>query len=355
MPRPLAPAEPALQEGRARRPAPGASPLRLALAIVALVAVLVGAAGCGSDASSSPDTDATVLLDFTPNAIHAGIYSAVARGYDQAEGVTLHIRVPGASADGARLLSTGRVDFAVLDIHDLALARQRGEDVVGVLALVQHPLAAVEAAPGFATPRALEGQRVGVTGAPSDLAVLRSVVTGAGGDPARVRTTSIGFDAVPALLSGRVAAVTAFWDVEGLALHARQPGTREFRVDAYGAPAYPELILCVTRRTLDDQPNLVRATVMAVRRGYALTQTDPESSLQDEQGRVPGLDAGALRRQLDALSGVLADPAGAFGTLDPARLGAWATWEARFGIVRTPPDPAAAFDDRWANAQLPGG
>lgn len=349
-----APAEGALSERGARHGA-RVRRRRRATHAFAVAAVLVGAAGCGGGASSSPDSDATVLLDFTPNAVHAGLYSAVARGYDQAEGVTLHVRVPGGSADGARLLSTGRVDFAVLDIHDLALARQRGEDVVGVLALVQHPLAAVEASASVGAPPALEGRPVGVSGAPSDLAVLRSVVSGAGGDPARVRTVSVGFNAVPALLGHRVAAVTAFWDVEGLALHDRQPQTREFRVDAYGAPAYPELVLCVSRHVLDDQPNLVRATVMAIRRGYALTLTDPESSLQDELGRVPGLDAGALRRQLDALSGVLADPTGAFGTLDPARLRAWAAWEARFGIVPTPPDPAAAFDARWANAHLAEG
>jgi putative hydroxymethylpyrimidine transport system substrate-binding protein len=40
--------------------------------------------------------------------------------------------------------------------------------------------------------------------------VLRSVVTGDGGDPDEVRTTTIGFEAVKALLAGRVAGATAF-------------------------------------------------------------------------------------------------------------------------------------------------
>ena len=40
-------------------------------------------------------------------------------------------------------LAAGRADMAVVDIHDLGLARAAGRDVVGVGALVQRPLAAV--------------------------------------------------------------------------------------------------------------------------------------------------------------------------------------------------------------------
>src|SRR5439155_26312123 len=112
-------------------------------------------------------------------------------------------------ADAVKLLGAGRTYLAVLDVHDLALARAKGADLVGVLALVQRHLAAVLAQPGVRTPRKLEGRPVGVTGVPSDDAVLRSIVAGAGGDPRRVRTVTSGFNAVPALLARRVAGATA--------------------------------------------------------------------------------------------------------------------------------------------------
>lgn len=60
----------------------------------------------------------------TPNAVHAGIYAALARGYDRAAGVRLRVVAPTASTDSIKLLEAGRVSFAVLDIHDLAIARQ---------------------------------------------------------------------------------------------------------------------------------------------------------------------------------------------------------------------------------------
>ena len=176
------------------------------------------------------------MLDFTPNAVHAGIYEALAHGYDVRAGVRLHVVAPSASTDSIRLLETGRADFAILDIHDLAIARERGQDIVGIMAIEQRPLAAVIAAPAIRTPRELAGRTVGITGVPSDTAVLRSVVAGAGGDPGRVRTITIGFNAVADLLAGRVAAATAFWNDEGVTLRRRRPGFHVFRVDRLRRP-----------------------------------------------------------------------------------------------------------------------
>ncbi|MDQ6915931.1 MAG: ABC transporter substrate-binding protein, partial [Actinomycetota bacterium] len=87
----------------------------MALAVLALAAALA-ASGCGGGRGS--DRRATLLLDFTPNAVHAGIYAAVARGYDRAAGVRLTVREPSASTDSVKLLVAGRTDLAVLDVHD---------------------------------------------------------------------------------------------------------------------------------------------------------------------------------------------------------------------------------------------
>lgn len=313
------------------------------LALLA-AAALLAACGAGSSDGGGKPRDVSLILDFTPNAAHAGIYSAVARHYDTAAGVRLHVHVPGSSTDSVKLLLAGRADFAVLDIHDLALADAQGRQLVGVMALVQRPLAALLAQPGVRRPQNLEGRKVGVTGLPSDDAVLRSIVAGAGGDPSRVHRVTIGFNAVPALLGGRVAGATAFWDVEGVALRAKRPGIREFRVDRYGAPHYPELVLCTSRAELRRDPGLVRATVRSLVRGYGVTVHDPSASLTDLQQQVAGLDRGELERQLAALAPALHPPGGRIGALDPAVLRAWARWEARFGIVKRPPDVARLFD-----------
>jgi putative hydroxymethylpyrimidine transport system substrate-binding protein len=311
--------------------------LLLAVAVLAL-------AGCGSAGTDRPNEDASLLLDFTPNAVHAGIYLATERDYDEAEGVNLKVRAPGASTDALKLLQAGRVDMAILDIHDLALARENGADIVGVMAVVQQPLAAVLAQPDIARPRDLEGKRAGVSGLPSDVAVLRSVVKGDGGDPDKVTMTTIGFEAVKALLARRVAAATAFWNVEGVALHAERPATKEFRVDEFGAPAYPELVLCVTRETLDERRPMLQATIRALRRGYTETQNDPESAVSALVQANRDVDRDAADAQLDAVAPAFTAGADYYGQLREDVLEKWAAWDLRFGIVKKPIDVGSTFD-----------
>jgi putative hydroxymethylpyrimidine transport system substrate-binding protein len=322
---------------------------RAARAIPLIATLILVLGGCGSQDANEivSQRPATLLLDFQPNAVHAGIYSALAQDLDAARELRLDVRIPGDSTDAVKLLAAGRTDLAILDIHDLAIARERGQDLVGVMALVQRPLAAIIAAPGIRTPRDLAGQRVGVTGLPSDEAVARSIVAGAGGDPDRLRLTTIGFEAVRSLLTGRVAGATAFWNVEGVALRAKRPKIREFRVDDYGAPSYPELVVTVTRATLRDRPQLVGDAVATLVDGYASVVAEPKGALAALPGRADGLDRATARRELDAILPAFRTADGEIGTLDDGRLRAWARWDKRFGIVKRAPDVTRAFDGRF--------
>jgi NitT/TauT family transport system substrate-binding protein/putative hydroxymethylpyrimidine transport system substrate-binding protein len=316
---------------------------------VALLLTAAAVTGCGGRRATNPRT-ASLVLDFTPNAVHAGIYSAVARGLDRRSGVRLHVIVPSASTDSIKLLEAGRVDFALLDIHDLAIAQEHGGNLVGVMAIVERPLAAVIAARRFATPTALAGQPVGVTGLPSDTAVLDSILAGAGADPRRVHPVTIGFNAVADLLAGRVAAATAFWNDEGVTLLRHRPGFHVFRVDAYGAPAYPELVLCTTASELRREPSVARATVRALVSGYDFTLAHPRQSGADLERLVPGLDPGLVRAELAALLPAFRARDGRVGELKLPTLRRWASWEVRFGIVKRPPDISATFDPGLVNS-----
>jgi putative hydroxymethylpyrimidine transport system substrate-binding protein len=322
-------------------------PQRLVASLLAVALALLAGA-CGQSSSARPDASATLELDFQPNAVHVGIYLALARDYTGAEGVDLSVKAPTASTDSVKLLTTGRADFAILDIHDLAIARARGEDVVGILPIVERPLAAVIAQPAVTTPRALIGKPVGISGAPSDTAVLHSIVAGAGGHPKDLETITIGFNAVGDLLAGKVAGATAFWNDEGVTLNRQRPGFHVFRVEDYGAPSYPELVLCATAKSLKAEPGLARGVVRALVRGYDLALAQPAVGQRALESEVPGLNHALDAAELAGLPSAFRGPEGHFGVLDTALLRRWAAWEARFGIVKTPPDVAATFDTRFA-------
>ena len=322
--------------------------MRRALAVTTLALALTAIA-CGerddrAERGPGPARAVTLALDFVPNPVHAGIYSGIGERADRARGVALGLRAPSATTDSLKLLTSRRADLAVVDIQDLGLARERGEDLVGVAALVQRPLAAVIARPPVRRPRDLEGRRVGVTGLPSDDAVVRALVEADGGDAGRVRSTTIGFSAVPALASRRVAGATAFWNAEGVALRERGVATREFRVGEFAAPRYPELVLVTRRETLRRDRARIAAAVGAIRAGTESALRDPRPALA-AIARASGGDRALERAQFDAVRPALSPPL----RLDRGVLEAWADFATRFGILRSRPDVGRAFDLELAN------
>ena len=303
--------------------------------VVALLAAVLALHGCGEDgAEPGASREATLVLDFTPNAVHSGLYAAQERGWFADEGIELTIQPPGDSTDAPKLLAAGRTEFAVMDINDLGTAAERGFDVVAIGALVQVPLASVIAADGAEVkrPRDLEGGEVGVTGLPSDDAVLDAVVEADGGDPATIERTVIGFDAIAALSAGRVDAATAFWNAEGVALKELGVPTREFRVGDAAEP-FPELILVTTNELAKDNPELVAAMQDGLERGYELAAEDSEAALDSLLSEIEGIDPPTQVAEMDALAEADAFSDGIEpGTLDPQRFENWLDFAIENGI-----------------------
>ncbi|HEV3377891.1 MAG TPA: ABC transporter substrate-binding protein [Thermoleophilaceae bacterium] len=309
--------------------------MRRILLVVAAAAALVAVPGC--DLDDAQEYRMTLALDFQPNAVHAGIYAAM-REVNDGDLLELDVRVPSSSTDSLKLLEAERADLAVVDIHDLGLARERGADLVGLGAVVQRPLAAVIARPEIRRPRDLEGKRVGVTGLPSDDALLRAVVEHDGGDFDRVERVTIGFSAVPSMIAGRVDAVVAFWNAEGVALRERGVAAREFRVDEYGAPAYPELVFVARRESLRQIGEELANLMVALKDGTRAALRDRAGAVEDVV-EASGADTELVRAQFDAVAPALRPPV----ALDREALEEWAEFDARFGILERPPRVGEAF------------
>ena len=125
------------------------------------------------------------------------------------------------------------------------------------------------------------------------------------------------------------------------ALQGEGVPTREFRVDDYGAPPYPELVIATSADTLAERPELVTAMVEATGDGYADVLDDPERGLDAMVDEVPGLDRATQSAELVTLMG--AEALGSGTGLDRRVLQAWARWDAEHGIVASPPRVEDAF------------
>ena len=134
---------------------------RLPLVVLALAALLLAACGERKEPTAAPAQQRLrLMLDYFPNADHAGIYAAKADGAFSRAGLDVQIQTPSDPAAPLKLLAAGKVDLAISYEPELLLARDKGLKLVAVGALVQKPLTSIMSIGkhAIADPGAAEGQ-----------------------------------------------------------------------------------------------------------------------------------------------------------------------------------------------------
>jgi putative hydroxymethylpyrimidine transport system substrate-binding protein len=255
-------------------------------------------------APAAPQTQPlNLMLDWLPNADHVGIYQALANGDFTKAGLAVHVQVPTDPATPLQLLAAGKVDAAISYEPQLLLARDAGEPVVAVAALVQRPLTSIVSlhSKHITSPRELRGKKIGDAGIPYQQAYLKTILAHAGVPAGSVKDINVGANLVPAMLSGRVdATLGAYWNYEAIQL--RQAGKRAdvIRVDDAGVPTYDELVLVVRENEIANQTNELRRFVQAVGRGYQAVRADPTGGVTALVHANPSLEAKLQQASVNA-------------------------------------------------------
>jgi putative hydroxymethylpyrimidine transport system substrate-binding protein len=309
----------------------------------ALALTAVGAiSACGAHPPVRP-TKATLILDFTPNAVHAGIYRALAAGYYKHANIDLKVVQPTSTQETLKLIDAGKAQFGLADGSDVAGLIDKGGDAQAVMALAQRPLGGLIglASEHLRTPADLAGKAVGITGVPSDTAVLDTELRHAGVDPKRVKVVTVGFNGGQALVAGRIAAFTGFIPDDGVALEVSGHPITAFGLDEQGGPPYPGLVAFTTRKLIGTDPALVRDFVAATVQGYEDTLKDPRRSLAELEAANPTLPRKLTAASLAVYLPLFADGNRVpFGTLQTAGIEAMSKWMVGAGLIHTPVAPA---------------
>ena len=322
---------------------------------LALLAVLL--AGCGEKQdrlTPSGEKRFDVLLDFFPNVDHAGIYAAQGQGHFRQAGLDVNIRQPSDPANVLKQVSAGKVDLAVSYEPQLLAARDQGQRLVAVGALVQEPLTSILSLPrgGVRRPADLKGKTVGTAGIDYQTAFLRTIALEAGVDPKTIKERNVGFGLQPALLSRRVdATLGGFWNYEGVDLRLKKRRPQIIRVDRAGVPSYDELVLVANEDALERDGGRIRAFLGALARGNRDLRRDPETGIKPllaaDKGLDPRLQRASLRVTLPLFSAPKGKP---YGYQDPGQWNAFVAWMRENKLLRNLQDARGAYN----NELLPG-
>jgi putative hydroxymethylpyrimidine transport system substrate-binding protein len=309
--------------------------------IVAVCAIAI-LAGCGEKVDvlrPKTDREFQVMLDYFPNADHAPIYSAQAGGDFKAAGLDLKIRQPADPAAPMKQVAAGRVDLAISYEPEVLRARSQGLHVIAVGALVRGPLTSLISLPKakISGPEDLKGKTVGTAGIDYQHAYLQTILAQAGVNPKDVKERNVGFNLVPALLTGKVDAILGgFWNYEAIDLEQRGKHPRVIRMDDAGVPNYDELVFVANADALDRQGPLIRRFMAALRRGEIALQRDPAKGVQALLKANRDLDPKLQAASVKATLPYFAPPAGKpYGWQDPKKWTSFAQWMQENGLIES--------------------
>jgi putative hydroxymethylpyrimidine transport system substrate-binding protein len=331
---------------------------RLTVLLLA-AACAVAVAGCGEKTESTGPAkreSVRLMLDFFPNADHAGIYAAQGTGAFNRAGLDVSIQTPSDPSAPLKLLAAGRVDLAISYEPELLLARDQGQKLVAVGALVQKPLTSVMSIGrhAIASPKQLTGKTVGTAGIPYQSAYLKAILGDAGVDPASVKEVNVGFNLVPAMLSGRVdATLGAYWNYEGIQLQQQHKRPKIIRMENAGVPTYDELVIVARQDELTTEGGAkVRRFMRALAQGMKSLKQDPNTGIAPLLRANRDLDRRLQEASVKATMPVFfpADTSKPFGYMNAAEWVTYGDWMARNRLLRKPPDAARALTNEF----LPG-
>jgi len=337
-----------------RRPRVGAA-LAAGIACLALVVAVTACGGNGGPSTGSASNPApfTLDLDWYVNPDHAGIYTALDRGFFKQQGLDVKPQVPSDPSAPIKEVAAGRADLAVSYEPEVLLAKEQGLDVEAVAAIVNQPLTSLISLPGGGITNAaeLDGKTVGTAGIPYQSDYLKTILRHAGLAPDSATEVNVGLNLLPTVIAGKVDAILGgFRNIEGVDLRLRGLDPRIVPVDQLGVPTYDELVLVARRSTVDDHPDAIRSFIAGLAQGAAYAVAHPQEAANVVTKAGKGLDPDQTRAEVDATLPLLAAPKDRpYGFLDPAQWRAYAGWMAENGLISQAPQPS----DVLTNGLLP--
>ncbi|MBM3665597.1 MAG: hypothetical protein FJW92_07385 [Actinobacteria bacterium] len=330
---------------------------RLAALASALALMPALVAGCGDGGASTAASTATtaggapekvsLVLDWFPNADHAGIAVAQEKGLDTKAGADITTSVPSDPTTTLTAIAAGKKDLGITYAPELLIARAEGVPVKAVGAIAQVPLNSIIARSdrGITRPRDLEGKVVGIAGVPSDRALLDTVVAADGGDPSRVQIKVVGYSLAPSLAAGKVDAVIgAYWNIEGPDLRNKDVPIEIMRIDDHGVPRYDELVVVASEDAIRDRPAAIRAALAGIAAGTEAAAKDAGGAVKALTKANPDIAKAVLPAQVSDTIPALLPEGSAPLRMDSAQWDALAAWMQATGLVKGDVTGSGAID-----------
>lgn len=296
----------------------------------------------GETAAQEPEgqaalEDVTVILDYVANTNHTGMYVALDQGYYAAEGLNVNIIEPTEGAT-ATLIAVGKGDFGISYQEDvtIALTSEDPLPIKTIATIIQHNTS------GFATyaykdiksPKDFEGKTYAGWGGPGEEAVLKAVMAKDGADFSKLNmviSDGSGFEA----LKNNVDVMWFFeaWDnvkceLNDFPINYTEVRELDERLDYYTP------VIIANKKTLADNPEMVKKFLKATEKGYRYAIENPEESAAILQKYAPDYSLEMLTMSQKYLAEKYMEDTDTWGTMKDEVWDRYTDFMVEYGVIK---------------------
>lgn len=323
--------------------------------ILAGALMLTTLSGCSKkeEKSANKGEKVTVVLDWTPNTNHTGLYTALENGYYKDQGLDVEIVQP-PEGGAASLVASGKADFGISYQEEVTYAKTSDDPlpIKAIAAVIQHNSS------GFASPKDknikspkdFEGKIYGGWGSESETAAIKAVMEKTGADFDKVTIADIGQDDFFTATTNSVdfAWIYEGWDVvqaklKNFDLNFIPLNQFDKRLDYYTP------VIISNETLLNDNPELAKKFMKATTEGYQFAIDNPEEAAKILVKHAPEIDEELAIESQKFLASKYKDDAPRWGEMKDEVWNNYTAFLKEYGLINKDLKP----EDAYTNEFLP--
>ncbi|MCA1059675.1 ABC transporter substrate-binding protein [Rossellomorea aquimaris] len=257
----------------------------------------------------------SVVLDWTPNTNHTGLYVAKEKGYFKDQGLDVDIILPGESG-ADQLVASGKAEFGVGYQESVTQARVQDVPLVSIAAVIQHNTSgfASPKSKGITKPKDFEGKSYGGWGSPVEKAVMDSIMKQENADVEKVNFINMGDTDFFTAVKRDVDFAWIYYGWTGIEAELRGEELNMMYVKDYSEKLdYYTPVLTTNEKMIESDPETVKAFLAATSKGYEYAIDNPKEAGEILLGAAPDLDKELVMKSQEWLAPKYQDDAERWG------------------------------------------
>ncbi len=306
---------------------------KLLLVLLSLLFIV----GCGEKKSNK----ITIVLDWTPNTNHTGLFVAKQLGYFDEVGIKDIEIVQPPEGSTTSLIGAGKAQFGISFQDTLAKAfvSDTPVPVTAVAALLQHNTSGIMSLKkhGIDRPKNMEGKNYASWDDEIELAIIKKVVTDDGGDFNKINIIPNTVTDVLTALDTDVDSVWVFYGWDGISGEVNNKEFNYFHFKDYSKELdFYTPVLIANNDYLKNNPEEAKKVVSAIRKGYEYAIAHPEEAAKILCKEAPELDEKLVTASQVYLSKQYQAEASKWGVIDQKRWDTFYKWLFDNQLIKKP-------------------